>query len=626
MEDVNRGLQEIINECVAKGKNGAIISVDFSKAFDKVSHLHILKCLKRKGFGPQMINAIGCLLHNLKSRIKINGDTSTIFNIQRSCRQGDPIAPLLFDIAIDCLADLIQDSKTIKGVEICNEICKSFKFADDVNFTTSGTKDDIMKAIQEVEKIIQNFKNISGLELNLNKTKILRFGPWSNEPPENLGNTTNDLNLLGSIIKKSEEESILEQKKIILKKLKKRIFSFKNIKLNIMEKIFVWNSLIISKVIYLLRQVPYCENTSNAIEKKKKAFPWNSKRPRISQQRLHEKTKQGGLGLLHTEPLWRAMNFSWIRRLFNSTETWAKIIKKRYSTKYGVNLNEDLDQGPDRILAILNKGSTFWKGTAEAIKPICQKLLNEIEGEMPLTSNSAVQANGQLLVTQLPNIRVLADIEELTNNDLPLQLQMEVSRLKKKFPKRNIKCRPRIPYIRHLQQLPNKRARIKIKLEGKSPPKIFGKFHNKLGITKETTGKIIGEVRKRIFKPKGRWFKYRLASGTLTTNKIEKTEEGQLCTFCKTVPETLSHIFIQCVWVSPIVEHLKNAVSEAWNANIDDNEMLTMTTDSDFKNHINLLVTKVQRIIYRFKTVKEKPPPSLKKLIDADISTINNIF
>ena len=52
----------------------------------------------------------------------INGNISTPFEIQRGCRQGDPISGYLFILAIKILALLLKDSKikaykTKNGVE-----------------------------------------------------------------------------------------------------------------------------------------------------------------------------------------------------------------------------------------------------------------------------------------------------------------------------------------------------------------------------------------------------------------------------------------------------------------------------------------------------------------------------
>ena len=54
------------------------------------------------------------------------------FNIDRSARQGDPISPLIFILALEPLLHSIR--KDIKGIEIQNNEVKLTGYADDVSY------------------------------------------------------------------------------------------------------------------------------------------------------------------------------------------------------------------------------------------------------------------------------------------------------------------------------------------------------------------------------------------------------------------------------------------------------------------------------------------------------------
>ena len=65
-------------------------------------------------------------------------------NIEKSCRQGDPISPYLFIIVLDQLLDKINHSKSLKGYELKSGKRKikiqSAVFADDCYTFLTGNK------------------------------------------------------------------------------------------------------------------------------------------------------------------------------------------------------------------------------------------------------------------------------------------------------------------------------------------------------------------------------------------------------------------------------------------------------------------------------------------------------
>ncbi|MCO5599940.1 hypothetical protein L7F22_054047 [Adiantum nelumboides] len=84
------------------------VKVDFDKAYDRLEWSFILESMEIMGFGPKMINFVRTLLGNAQARVALNNSLSDPFGLSRSVRQGCPLAPLLFAIAVDSLNWLVK--------------------------------------------------------------------------------------------------------------------------------------------------------------------------------------------------------------------------------------------------------------------------------------------------------------------------------------------------------------------------------------------------------------------------------------------------------------------------------------------------------------------------------------
>ena len=60
-----------------------------------------------------------------------NGFTSGPFSLSRGVRQGDPLSPYLFILALKILAIKIRNDNNIQGIRIGEKIVKLTLFADD---------------------------------------------------------------------------------------------------------------------------------------------------------------------------------------------------------------------------------------------------------------------------------------------------------------------------------------------------------------------------------------------------------------------------------------------------------------------------------------------------------------
>ena len=98
---------------------------------------------------------------NIQSCVINNGTASDYFNLERGVRQGDPLSPYLFILAVETMAIAIRENVEIKGI----------KYADNTTAVLSDTNSALA-----LFKLLESFQHLSGLKVNSSKTEGLWIG------------------------------------------------------------------------------------------------------------------------------------------------------------------------------------------------------------------------------------------------------------------------------------------------------------------------------------------------------------------------------------------------------------------------------------------------------------------
>ena len=83
-------------------------TVDFTKAFDSISHKSIWKALKSCNVDHEYVSLLSKIYRDQRASVQTD-EESNIFDVQKGSKQGDPLSSLLFNTVLQySLKDDIQ--------------------------------------------------------------------------------------------------------------------------------------------------------------------------------------------------------------------------------------------------------------------------------------------------------------------------------------------------------------------------------------------------------------------------------------------------------------------------------------------------------------------------------------
>ena len=124
----------VIEEIRKSGAPGLLLSIDAEKAFDRVDWGFMQHTLESMGFGPRIRGWVRSLYNRPIARVKVNGTLSELFEMKNGTRQGCPLSPMLFTLALEPLLRTIRQNSDIKGLISGGEEHKIAAYADDILF------------------------------------------------------------------------------------------------------------------------------------------------------------------------------------------------------------------------------------------------------------------------------------------------------------------------------------------------------------------------------------------------------------------------------------------------------------------------------------------------------------
>eukprot|EP00253_Pinus_taeda_P025237 PITA_25237 len=168
--------QEVIHTIKEKKQKGMMIKLDLSKAYDRLNWKYLKRVLESFGFNNIWVDWVLSMISTPNFSILINGIPSTPFNASRGIRQGDPLSPFLFILAVEGLGRFLkkeQRERIIKGLKLwgSNIPITHQQFVDDIMLFCEAT----VKEVKGIKRILDTFMEASGMEVNKEKSCTFVF-------------------------------------------------------------------------------------------------------------------------------------------------------------------------------------------------------------------------------------------------------------------------------------------------------------------------------------------------------------------------------------------------------------------------------------------------------------------
>ncbi len=576
---------DIMDHAEEQNIPAAIMSIDYEKAFDFIEWKYIDKTLEYFKFGSDFRKWINILYTDTESCVVNNGWTTRFFKLSRGVRQGCPMSPYLFVLGAELLSLAVRSNNRIQGITIDGVTHKIIQYADDTALILTCEP----VTFRETFNILNKFSAISGLRINIEKTKIMRIGALRETnfillPEYNVEWTSDSLNMLGVVIANDRSKLTELNYEPKLKKIENTIAVWKQRNLTIYGKTIIIKSFLLSQIVYLMSVLPSPSyDYVVRLERILFSFLWNNKVERIRRTTLILPLDEGGIKMPHLPSFNYAIKLSWLKRLLqaDNTRAWKSLFL------HNIPIQDDLlwtcNLKKDDVSILTDKCvNKFWKEVFEAwaIFNFKDDKGNEDIRKQVLWFNSYIKVQGKVVFLKEWYEAGITHVSDILNEDGSLMSYDEVII---KFD--NLRLR-RLLYYGIIAAIPRKwkqqlaRPGHIVETETKlfTPERILAmdkvcqkvypvfvtkyvdplrvntgiiKWEQDLGVHYDTDdyNNLFTTIYKCTPYTSLRAFQYMLIHRAIVTNTDLykwKLKDSATCTFCKLHPESLLHLLWEC--------------------------------------------------------------------------------
>ncbi|KAH0765964.1 hypothetical protein KY285_001835 [Solanum tuberosum] len=282
---------ECVNSRMKGDKPSVMCKLDIEKAYDHVNWNFLMSILRQMGFGEKWLGWINFCITTVKFSVLVNGEPVGFFPSGRDLRQGNPLSPFLFVLAMEGFDSMMRRAiqhKRINGFQIggvrgqYKEICHLL-YADDTVIFCEPTEEQI----SHIRLLLLFFESTSGLKVNWRKSNLFPIKEVLNiqSLADILGCKVEHLPTvyLGIPLGYQHEEIVIwdgiiekaEKRLGIIEKAEKRLTRWKTQYLSIGGRLTLIKSVLDSLPTYVMSLFPLPKKVLKKLDKLRRNFLWH---------------------------------------------------------------------------------------------------------------------------------------------------------------------------------------------------------------------------------------------------------------------------------------------------------------------------------------------------------------
>ncbi|XP_026398308.1 uncharacterized protein LOC113294103 [Papaver somniferum] len=369
---------ELVHSRLRSGKAGIICKIDLEKSFEMINWKYLEFILHQMGFGRKLCKRLKFCYSISTFSVLINGSSFGYFTSSRGVRQGCPVSPLLFNIAMEGFSrymDRASQLSLFSGFSVTSSsiIVNHLHFADDTIFFVDNSKQEL----HNLFSALKCFEYIGGLKVNTSKTRLIAIGDvpelsvWASE----FGCATDNLPFLYLGISLGAKETSKHIWDPIIEKFDVRLSTWRNISLSKGEqkmRNFLWDHGAHSKVSHLIN--------------------WNL---------VCVVKEKGGLGVCNLRLMNLAMLAKWCWRFGKEkNRLWYKIIRDKYGDTFSCWVPQKVNS---------SHGVSCWKTIAKTANLVSLKSVLNIHSGKDISFWNDVWCGDISLDAMFPSLFKISD-------------------------------------------------------------------------------------------------------------------------------------------------------------------------------------------------------------------------